>query len=727
MRPGHPERVRLEAFQREFGLGDSLYVYFHDPRPPGSPGPSRVFSAEGLRAIRDLSGRLERTDGVNRVLSAVDLLAPEIRDDHLRLIPLLDSRTLNDPARTAQVLSRPPFVDRWIGSLYDRDQTVLTLLIRPDREYEDPRRTLGLLKAIQVELDGFKSSTGVDYHLNGLFYLNGEMVRSTFHDQGKLTAIGIGLLLACFWFLLGRLALALACLFVVGVAILIAFGVMVLLGVPMNGLSGNLPVLTLVNGLEDVVHLLAIHLAVSRRAGRRRAAATSLAACLVPNFLTSLTTFGALIVTGATDLVLIQAFGFAICIGVVVEYVVAILFLPLLLARLKPADRRAPFFRIQSWIERVWIQKWSWLCSSRLHLTAWLALAVGLVGYSAGQRVNSNWYRYFVESHPVSQTLRFLEERGFPVTTVDVTVPAGMPLRELLKADDLEREVEGLASAIEKFPDVTRVDAWTELKRFIDARLAEVQFPPGLSEPWRQARREAFYRQYAQLRVFDEHYAPSSQKLRLAVATRTGDALGLLDLGERIRQQARQFPAEKLETDQLEVSGSMAYWGAIMGYVSNTFYMNLAYSLAFVYVVFLCLTGSFTVGTLAMIPNVLPLFAMYSAARGMGYELSESFCVINSLAIGNSVNDTIHYLVHVQRHLRAGSTVLEAQVAAFREVGQALIVSSVFVAAGFLSCLFAQGVPVILSGVYMCVACLSAVLFDVFLFPSLLSRVRPWK
>ncbi|MBI4864424.1 MAG: MMPL family transporter [Candidatus Riflebacteria bacterium] len=720
MREGHPARVRLEAYEREFRLGETLVVHLAS---------ASRFTGRQLAGMRDLSGQIERLDGVNRVFSATDILEPAAGRDHQTLVPILSPPVLADEARTLEVLCAPPFSDRWIGYLYDRGHTIHTMVVRPTADQDDPWLTVGLLGKIEARLDRFGGTgagKGLTKHESGLFYLNGEMLRSTFRDQGWLTFFGLAVLTSCFWALFGSLTLAAAVMGVLGLSILLGFGVMVLLGVPMNGLSGNLPILTLVNGLEDVVHLLVFFFATRRRAAPSRAAATAIQECLVPNFLTSLTTFGALIVTGATDMVLLQSFGYAICIGVIVEYFVAIVYLPLILMWFPWRPERCLYYRLDAALSGRWLEPWTRAIRSRLHLSLWVLFCLGLIVYSLGQHINSNWYRYFVDRHPVTGTLRFLDRHRFPINTMDCTIPVGMTLDELVKHPEVERDLRAMAARIEKVPGVLRVDTWADVKEFIDSRVRRLTFDPSLPERWVRARKEAVYRQYLELGAFDEYYSAGSRKLRLVVATTLEDANGLLALSRRVEAAARAVRTEDLNASALVVSGSTAYWGAIMEYVSRTFFVNVLYTILFIYVVFLFTTRSFAIATCAMVPNVLPIFVMFSAARFAGYDLYEGFCVIDSLAIGNSVNDTIHYIFHVNQNIKRGLPLDRALSQAFKEVGCAMVISSLLVAVGFSACLAAEGIPVIQSGAYMGLACVVAVLMDVLMHPALLARLSRW-
>ncbi|MBI4871919.1 MAG: MMPL family transporter [Candidatus Riflebacteria bacterium] len=447
---------------------------------------------------------------------------------------------------------------------------------------------------------------------------------------------------------------------------------------------------------------------------------------LVPNFLTSLTTFGALIVTGATDMVLLQSFGYAICIGVVVEYVIAIVYLPLVLSHVGWTVDGAFFYRLDSALSRRWLGPWAAVIRHPLNLTLWVGFCGLLIAYSAQQRINANWHRYFVEDHAVTRSLQFLKQHEFPVTTIDCTLPADRTMEQLLASPQAVRDLDAIAAAVAKVPGVVRVDTWADLKRTIDSRLDRVRFDPAMEPRWRQARREAFYRQYIELGAFDEYFSAGSRKLRLAVSTTLEDANGLLALSRQVEAAARAVRTRDLDASKVSVSGSTAYWGAIMGYVSETFFVNVLYTILFIYVVFLFTTRSFAIATCAMVPNVLPIFVMFSTARLAGYDLYEGFCVIDSLAIGNSVNDTIHYIFHVNQCVKRGLPLDVALREAFREVGCAMVISSLLVAVGFSACLAAEGIPVIQSGAYLGLACVVAVLMDVLMHPAMLARLTRW-
>ncbi|MBI4858655.1 MAG: hypothetical protein HY815_00025, partial [Candidatus Riflebacteria bacterium] len=205
------------------------------------------------------------------------------------------------------------------------------------------------------------------------------------------------------------------------------------------------------------------------------------------------------------------------------------------------------------------------------------------------------------------------------------------------------------------------------------------------------------------------------------------DSDGLLRLGRQVVAAGQSATTTLLDRSKLATAGRTAYWGEVMGYVSATFVSNVVMSVAFILVVFVWITRSVPVSLVAMIPNVMPIFVMFSAARALGYDLYEGFCIIDSLAIGNSVNDTIHYLFHVRANLDRGLGMEDSLREGFREVGCSMTISSVLVAVGFLACLPAEGIPIILSGVFMCLACLVAVALDVFMHPAMLLSLRRWR
>ncbi|MBN8219269.1 MAG: MMPL family transporter, partial [Spirochaetes bacterium] len=83
--------------------------------------------------------------------------------------------------------------------------------------------------------------------------------------------------------------------------------------------------------------------------------------------------------------------------------------------------------------------------------------------------------------------------------------------------------------------------------------------------------------------------------------------------------------------------------------------------------------------------------------------------------------DTIHFLTHYRGELMAGHKRLEAIQTTLREVGQAMIFTSVILTTGFLIFLPSIYVPFRNFGLLSAIAISTALLADLFFLPALLT------
>ncbi len=90
------------------------------------------------------------------------------------------------------------------------------------------------------------------------------------------------------------------------------------------------------------------------------------------------------------------------------------------------------------------------------------------------------------------------------------------------------------------------------------------------------------------------------------------------------------------------------------------------------------------------------------------------------IAIGIAVDDTIHFLTHYRGELLAGHGRLEAIKTTLREVGQAMIFTSIILVTGFLIFLSSIYVPFRNFGLLSAIAISSALIADLFFLPALL-------
>ena len=134
---------------------------------------------------------------------------------------------------------------------------------------------------------------------------------------------------------------------------------------------------------------------------------------------------------------------------------------------------------------------------------------------------------------------------------------------------------------------------------------------------------------------------------------------------------------------------------------------------------------SLKIGSLSLIPNLLP------AAMGFGLwgifvgEVGLSLSIVMSMTLGIVIDDTVHFLSKYLRARREQNlNSADAVRYAFRTVGQALLVTSIILIAGFGVLTLSNFASNSTMGILTAIIIALAIFADFFLLPPLLIKVE---
>ena len=157
-----------------------------------------------------------------------------------------------------------------------------------------------------------------------------------------------------------------------------------------------------------------------------------------------------------------------------------------------------------------------------------------------------------------------------------------------------------------------------------------------------------------------------------------------------------------------------------------------SFGLAFIVItlVLLFLFGSWKLGLVAMLPNVVPVVITFGLMGWFGIPIDIVSLIIAPIVIGIVVDDTIHFFTHYNLVLKETNNNIEKAVSsAVKEVGQALIVTTIAISGGLLCMMYSSHMGFTYLGVLGALAIFIALLADLFLFPALclLTKIKPQK
>ena len=95
--------------------------------------------------------------------------------------------------------------------------------------------------------------------------------------------------------------------------------------------------------------------------------------------------------------------------------------------------------------------------------------------------------------------------------------------------------------------------------------------------------------------------------------------------------------------------------------------------------------GSLKLGLVAVLPNTFPMLTVFGLMGWFGYKLDTTTLMTAPIIIGIAVDDTIHFLTHYRLSLLRGASITEAISSTLREVGQAIVFTTLILMSIFLS------------------------------------------
>jgi len=127
---------------------------------------------------------------------------------------------------------------------------------------------------------------------------------------------------------------------------------------------------------------------------------------------------------------------------------------------------------------------------------------------------------------------------------------------------------------------------------------------------------------------------------------------------------------------------------------------------------------SFRLALAALLPMLAPVCLNFLVMWAFDLPLDPGTCMTGAIALGIAVDDALHFMIA----WRKGSPRLCAL-----GTGRSLILTSVVIAAGFASLLWAPFVPTARFGLLCAMAMVSALLADLLVLPPLLQWLAPYE
>ncbi len=743
---GHPAVATYERFRQAFGSDETIVVAFS---APGSADDG-VFSRPALALAREVAGRLRSLEGVEAAYSLADVPTVGRGPRGLPvLLPALpeDLGALSDAdlaAWRARALAMP-MVGRVLVSADRRSTAIVALLAPVAPGPAGAQATVDLVERIEAALAESEAAAvaGGDpageprrFLLAGTPRVKVAIVRTIARDVAVFAGPLLGVAVLVALLVLRSFAAAgqiLACL---AASNAIVVGLLGHLGVALDPMTALVPTLVLVIGVADALHLLVEQRGQAAADPGASGAATierALAHCLLPCFLTSLTTalgFGSLV---TSDIPPIRTFGLAAALGAVVTFAVSVTLVPALAALCAAPGRAAAPARPLR-LERLATLVTRWPAP---------ALAGGLVVMAVAAagavhvRTDTDFLRFFRPETRLVRDALEIGERFVGVAPVEV-IARGKPgaahdpavLRALwafaraaedeAKVDVAWSAADLVARALEVVEGRPRVpDTPEELAR-VEALVGALVRANGGRGPGRPDAGPGTSPAFEHLVSPPGPARPGEEWLRVALRI---DPRGSTEV-EALVAHVERLAAEHLAPAGLafEVTGTTVVFSRTADRILAGQVESFLWAMGTIVLVMIVALRSVRLGLASIVPNLAPIAAILAVLGWAGIPLSSFNSMVASVAIGIAVDDTIHLLIGFRR-LAGRLPLREAVHETVAHEGAAVLGTSLVLGAGFSVLLLAEFLPTAQFGLLTATALVAALVGDLVVLPAVLMLV----
>ncbi len=708
-----PVIQQYRILEEEFGRDDNMIIV-------GFRNDS-LFSYRVLYDLYKITSQLRDIEYLDDVLSIWNAL--EVREDNgmLSFDPFLNYNNLpeTDFNRLREDITRSPLLQ---GYLVNETGTATTIVLVINEELNSyPNRNRIIAKTNDI-LSAYSDT--YTFHISGIPYFRNQYVNMLNSEIVMYISISSLLIIMLLWYLYRTIWGVIFPMIIVWTTLLFTIAIMQLTGGYLEIMSSTIAPILLCVGVADAVHMIAKYDdARESGMGKRPSIIEMLKTLGNATFLTSITTaigFASLL---SSTVMPMKKFGIYTAAGVLIAYVVTIIFLPSALRlsrRNKVVNTHSGTFYPYLY---VWLTKIA--AFNRLHYKSILVFGLVVTGiFLFGMKkldVNARVFDDIGDDTQIMRDSRFFSENiapQFPMEfIIDTNEPDGVLTVEMLhKADRLERK-------LLDFPEIHRVAGIHTLLKEVHRVMApdDTLNQSGLPESDEAI---AQYILLLEINETDELYRLVDFEYRIMRITAFTEDAGSKRINE-IRDEVNTLLRELFPFENVIVTGTTILSADLTEKIVYSLAWSILLALTAITLIMALLFRNIRLIIIALVPNVIPLVIVGGIMGFLNVDIKPSTAVIFTIALGIAVDDSIHYLARFRIEYLRRKAMMPAITATTIRTGRAIIVTSAILIAGFGTLITSAFTSTAMMGILVCSTIFSALFADLFILPALFYWLKP--
>ena len=682
----------------------------------------KLYELEHFNAWFDMGNQIKEIEGVEEIVSvthAYNLIKnKEKRVFDMRPVVENKPTTQQELDSLKNVILSLEFYD---GVVYNKETGATLMAITINKELINSKKRKGIIYTIRDVITEFESEQGLDVRYSGLPYIR-TGITVLLKREMKLFTVLAALLAALILYLFFRsFQVVFFSLIVVSVGVIWSIGSLTLLDYKITGLSGLIPPLIIVIGITNCIYLLnKYHHEYRGHGSRERALIRVVQKIGSATFMTNATTaigFATFILTGSQVLF---EFGTVASLNIMLVFALSILMIPIIFSYLDPPkekhtkhlDYKTVGIVIEAFVKVVNNNR------RFVYMVTWALVIVGIYGLTKVE-TTGNLADDLPRNDPARIDLRFFEQHFGGVMPFEILIDTKKE-RGVMKLSNIQK-IDRLHKVIESYPEFSAPISLAEMVKFskqafYNGRASKYSLP--------NQQEKNFILPYASKEMKEKkliHSLVDSTRQIARVSVR------MADVGTKEMQEIQDHIRPRIDSVFDPEKYNVMLTGTSVVYLKGTEYLvkGLMISLLLaVFLISLVMAGmfhSFRMVLVSLVPNLIPLLLTAAIMGYFGISIKPSTILVFSIALGISVDNTIHFLAKYRQELKHFDyNIKKAVNAALRETGVSMIYTSNVLLFGFGIFIASSFGGTQALGMLVTITLLLAVLSNLLFLPSLL-------
>lgn len=709
----NPQLKAFDALQNTYDKSDNVMLML-------TPEQGGIFTKPFLSTLEWATNEAWQTPFSTRVDSITNYQHTRAIEDDLDVADLVrDAQSLSAEqlAYVEQVaLTEPQLVQRLAGPAGDVAGLNITVQLPGKNATEGPE-IVAFVRDLAAQIEA--RNPNIEVRLTGIVMMNNAFDESSQNDMATLIPLMFLVVIVVLGLLLRSISATIATVVLIFMCILGAMGLFFWAGFKLTPPVASAPTIILTMAVADAVHLLTSFLwGIRHGQSKHQAMVEAIRINFQPIFITSITTALGFLSMNFSEVPPLAHLGNAVAVGVMLAFVLSVSFLPALVYVLPVSTRPAPKSDQSTRLEA--LSRWV-IQRRRALLWSVAGLSVVMVAFVPQNQINDEFVKYFDESVAFRADSDYAAEHLIGPYTIEYSIESGES--NGIADPDYLTTLQAFVDHVKTYPEVSHVQSLTDIMKRLNKNLH------GDDDSWyRLPDDRSLAAQYLLLYEMSLPYGLDLNNQIDIGKSSTRITITTVNLSSQEVIRLENAWNQWLNNNASAYSYAAASPNLMFAHIgqsnSESLLGGTVLALFLISMILIIALRSVKIGLLSLVPNLVPVgigFGLWAIMDGM---VGMSLSVVAGMTLGIVVDDTVHFL---SKYLRArrekGYSSEEAVTYAFTHVGQALIVTTFVLIAGFMVLTFSTFKMNADMGLLTAITIGIALFIDFFLLPPLLMAV----